>query len=270
MNMVTSDFGIYGYGFFPWFYWRVLQSRLLPRFLRNLFSYYFSSSASGPYDITCKGSRFRLYPTYNRSDGYILRRGKFPEHRELKFLRSHIFSGMVFVDIGANIGYYSIFASSRASHDLTLLSFEPHPETYAKLLYNLELNGAPTQNVLNCGLGDEVGELDLWSEVTNAGGNSFIKPSTSTSSHKVSVFPLLDVCLERGIEKIDILKIDIEGYEDRVLKHFFAHAPSSLLPKILVIETAHSSDWQVDLLELFASSGYVPIYATKMNTIFRR
>ena len=154
----NSDFGIHKFSIFHKFFWYLLQSRRLPTRLRKRLLRYFSPSVTGPFDIHCNKLRFRLYPAQNHCDRYIVRRGKLPESEEHQALLPYIFPTMTFIDIGANIGCYSIFVSTQAKNNLTLLSFEPHPVTYKKLLYNLNLNGAPTNNIMNCALGEEKGE----------------------------------------------------------------------------------------------------------------
>ena len=268
--MTNPAFGFYKFSFRHRFFWYLYGKPQFPLFLRKFISLFFPSFwRFGPFDVECSGLRFRLYPVGNWGDRRIIRSGRIPEIEELIALSPYIFRGMTFIDIGANTGYYSCYVSRETSDDLTLLSFEPQPETYSRLLYNLELNGVCSKNVLNCALGDEVGELDLWSN-GSSGEDSLIPMSSAIFNTKVSVYPLLDICTDKGIDKIDILKIDIEGYEDRVLNHFFTNAPSSLLPKVILIETALKQEWSIDLLKLFSTYGYTAIIHTKRNTIFHR
>lgn len=271
----SSSFGTYKHNWFHWFFWYFCQSRILLKRVRKLLLHYFSPYVLGPFDCEFSNYRFRLYPGENHSDRYIFRRRRLPESQEHDALRPFIFPRMIFVDIGANIGFYSIFISRLLHGEFRLLAFEPHPRTYEKLLYNLSLNDAPHSHILNCALGEKPTKMDLWSDATgNVGASSLIGATDSVKKgsvkNEVSVFPLLDMCRQEGFDKIDLLKIDIEGFEDRVLSPFFSSAPNALLPKAILMETTHSTFWHTDLFSLFTAHGYKRVFANAENIILSR
>ncbi len=217
--------------------------------------------------------KFRLYPAENYCDRVIFGRKKLPENREHKALRPHIKPGMVFVDIGANVGSYSIFVGTRAKGDVTLFGLEPHPRTFQKLVYNLQANNLPIEHIINCGAGPERGERDLWSDGgSNIGHTSMLKAGTANPkiSVAVPVAPLAELLSEHGITKIDLLKIDIEGFEDRALAPFLTGASPAMLPKHILIETSHQDLWKEDLLKILQSKAYWKIFETKENQLWAR
>jgi len=74
----------------------------------------------------------------------------------------------------------------------------------------------------------------------------------------------------RNVDHINILKIDIEGYEDQALVPFFKAAPESLWPGYLMLETCHANLWQDDLIQLLKDNGYAVTFENARNRHYRR
>jgi len=206
-------------------------------------------------------------------DRVLFGRDDLPEKTEHEALLPLLTQDMVFVDIGANIGSYSAFVGTHAPGLVTLLALEPHPQTYRKLIFNLQANELPIKHVLNCGAGPERTELELWSDGgSNIGHTSMLKAGTSNPkvSVKVPVVPLIEILHEQNINKIDLLKIDVEGFEDQALMSLFKAKEESLLPRNILIEVAHQHLWQTDLLNLFETKGYVEVLQTPENRLLQR
>jgi len=240
------------------------RQKLRKRFARKL---------AGPFDVTFQGMKFRLYPAENYCDRVIFGRGELPEPAEHEALVPHIRPGMTFVDIGGNIGSYSIFVGIQAKRDITLVALEPHPRTYQKLLFNLKANGLPTQHVMNLGAGAEHDTLDLWSDGgSNIGHTSMLRAGTANPkvAVKVPVAPLTALLDERGIDHVDLLKIDIEGFEDRALGPFLENVPATGLPRHILIETSHQELWEQDLIKMLQAKGYWAIFETEQNQLWAR
>lgn len=253
--------------------WQFCDWSRLPQRLRQKLRKRFARKVYGPFDVIFDGMKLRLYPTENHCDRVIFGRRVMPEAAEHAALIPYLQPGMVFVDIGANVGSYSAYVGNRAGGDLTLLAFEPHPRTHAKLVYNLLANGLPIENVLNCGVGPKRETLQLWSDGgSNIGHTSMLKAGTSNPkvSVDVAVVPLMDVLTERKITHIDLLKIDIEGFEDRALASFFDDANETLWPKQVLIEIAHQHLWQHDLVDMMLERGYQVIFETSENLLLSR
>ena len=248
-----SPFGTHQARFCERLIWKLADWRPLPAALRRRLRKRYARPVAGPFDVVQDGMKLRLYPAENHCDRVIFGRGTLPEKAEHEALLPFIKPSMVFVDIGANVGSYSAYVGTRAGGDVTLLALEPHPRTHAKLHYNLTANGLPVRHVVNCGVGEERGELPLWSDGgSNIGHTSMLKEGTSNAARSVpvAVVPLMELLMERHITAIDLLKIDIEGFEDRAMAPFFEAADEALLPKAVLIETVHSALWQRDVLAL--------------------
>jgi FkbM family methyltransferase len=114
------------------------------------------------------------------------------------------------VDVGANIGVFSLYQSmlKRAEQ---VIAFEPSPEVFSRLMQNIELNDIKNVRVVNAAVGNESGTL------------SFSESRISANSKVSEIGALKVTCVRlddelRDVSRIDILKIDTEGYETHVLR----------------------------------------------------
>ncbi len=224
-----------------------------------------------PVDTEALGARMRLYPYRNVCEKRILFTPQFFDPQELAALRSRITEGFVFIDIGANIGGYSLFVAANAGPTARVLAIEPQPDIYERLVYNLRLNSFPSVKAVACAVADKEGELTLFVDPDNKGESSLkiMSDISSVGSIKVPAKRLLTLVEEQGFTRIDAAKLDTEGAEDIILETFFQEAPESLWPRLLIMERG-SSRWHVDMPKLLASSGYQVVQETKNNLIYER
>jgi hypothetical protein len=85
---------------------------------------------------------------------------------------------------------------------------------------------------------------------------------------RVQAQTLLQLLQNERADWVDAIKIDVEGFEDRILVPFFRDAPRSLWPKLLVIEDAGGA-WSIDLSSHLTATGYAIAARSKQNMIFR-
>jgi FkbM family methyltransferase len=122
----------------------------------------------------------------------------------------------VVLDIGTNLGFTLLNFAQRANEGL-VFGFEPDPVNYANCKFNVEQNSFPNIRLMNFGLGNE--EIMLPMEVRvaiNRGGNRINISADNTVD--VQIRRLDNVVRELGLTKIDIIKIDVEGFELNVLR----------------------------------------------------
>lgn len=232
-----------------------------------------ASKFPGPFDVVQDGLRFRLYPTSNYCDRHILSRRTLPEADEHRAVAGLVQPGSIVVDVGANIGTYSVFFARAGEGKARILALEPHPSTYRKLVFNIHANECQNVIAIPIAAGTERSTQKLWSDGGgNIGHSSLLEAGTSHAKLSVSVptMPLLDIIREHVAAPIDILKIDVEGYEDRVIGPFFANAPKDLWPHAVLIETANRTIWENDCVALLSDRGYRSDFRTAQNTLFRR
>jgi len=127
--------------------------------------------------------------------------------------------GDVFLDLGANIGYFSLLVASN-SPSVKVISFEPVAGLFQKMNDNICLNNIKNISTINAAVGQTSGEKELFiSGPDNLGMSSFHHPENySGSKERVKVVALDDWFKTCGMPKIDIIKLDIEGSELAALK----------------------------------------------------
>lgn len=183
---------------------------------------------------------------------------------ELEFLENAMSSGGVFVDIGANQGFYSIKMAKRFP-TARIVAFEPDPYSVSKFLVNIKNNNIVNINLIEKGVSEKNESLDLMINTSgNRGGNSVVLTQTChTNAQKETVIKincetLRDAVMRCGLSYISAMKIDIEGFEYPVLKKFFEEASVSLWPKRIVIEHFQHVDGLVggSSVQLLKEKGY--------------
>ena len=140
------------------------------------------------------------------------------ENRELEIFRSAVGTGMTIVDIGANIGLYTVIASHRVGPNGKIFAYEPEKENYAILVKNIRLNQRHNSIALQVALSDKIEKRNLYLAEDNKGHHSFAKDSSANIPVSV-ITDTLDHSLEKyGSPIVDIIKMDIEGAEPLALK----------------------------------------------------
>ena len=125
-------------------------------------------------------------------------------------------SGETFVDVGANVGYYSLMtALENKDNDVKVVAIEAHPETYSALLRNIECNGLEEIITINMAVADKKQEMVMYEKHTTEGiqmaGNSSICEVFDEEKSIHVQCDTLDSILAGY--KADVLKMDIEGAE---------------------------------------------------------
>lgn len=144
--------------------------------------------------------------------GYLLS-GNLIEQEELKVFFG-LLNGGTLIDVGANVGWYSILAGLAGG---CAYAFEPIQETYQVLCQNIALNGLTTVKPYHAGLGEKVGTDSFYYNRNVTGASSRVDLDFfSDGAAKTIECPMdtLDhVCAQEQIEKIDLIKCDVEGGE---------------------------------------------------------
>jgi FkbM family methyltransferase len=119
----------------------------------------------------------------------------------------------IIFDIGSNIGIYTVKAA-RGCKGCTVYSFEPNPEVFGRLVKNIGLNNLSNVRAFNVGFAEKKAKAFM-----TVGGSTVLgRVSLEGGQFEVDI-ETLDSFVEReNINKIDILKIDVEGFELSVLK----------------------------------------------------
>lgn len=128
--------------------------------------------------------------------------------------------GSVFVDVGANLGYYSLGANRRVGDDGQVIAFEPNPATLARLRRNVDLSQANRIKIFDCALSDASGQCLLYVPPDpTMHGHASLREQDRTGHLTTAVqVRRLDDVLGNELSRLDIIKIDTEGSELAVLR----------------------------------------------------
>ncbi len=226
--------------------------------------------AGKPVDTESIGARFRLYPYNNVCEKRILFSPRDFDEKEREWLAARIVAGFTFLDIGANVGGYSLFLAAKAGAGARIIAIEPQPEVFGQLSYNIRLNPFGNLKAIEAAVADRNGELTLFLDPRNKGEASVkIVSADEARQVKVPARTLLDIALGEGLDRIDAIKLAVEGAEDIILKCFFKEAPEHLWPRAIVVERGEER-WGIDLLALLAQHGYVSLGLTRNNHLLER
>lgn len=209
-------------------------------------------------------AEIRLHP-----EGEVAEFLSFPrlfERHELRLVAGSLKPGMRMVDVGANIGLYSVLASSRVGDSGRVWAFEPSRQSYDRLVRNLQLNNSTCVQPIRIALADAPDKLSrLTSDVGYGDAYRYLLPTTE---HDAEIpggeevrATTLDACAaEYGIRDVDLIKIDVEGGEYRAL--LGARKTLSENPNVRVVFESEA-DWceragcrQQDAFDLLRGAGF--------------
>jgi FkbM family methyltransferase len=244
-------------------------SRLKRGAFRPMLSRLVNLFRAGPVDVHYQGASFRFYHQASATERGALFN---PDYNieELDFLRTHTPAGGVFVDIGANVGTYAMVLARQVGASGKVIAIEPHPVTHARLAFNNSASGYRHTKLVAAAAGPADGELMIETDGDNLGASHIVSGDASGRAIKVPSLRLRRILDEAGVSDVDALKIDVEGFEDRVLTGFFKEAPPSLWPRAVVIEHLSKNEWQQDCIADMRARGYAETGRTRSNTLLVR
>lgn len=225
-------------------------------------------SASGPIDTMVLGVRMRLHLDNNASERRLFVTPQFFDPLDLEILGSHVTSDFSFIDLGANVGTYSLFVARLAGPGAKILAVEPHPVAAQRLRDNIVLNGFSLNiSVVQTAIAERDGLLDLAVDSNNIGATT-IRAGRRVRGRRTQITvptrTLHQLVEQQGFGRIDALKLDIEGAEDRALRPFLATAPRSLWPRLILLEP-HTAGGECDLLAELEALGWRRICGRKTD-----
>ena len=242
------------------------RSRLKRGAFRPMLSRLLNLLRSGPVDVQYQGASFRFYHQVSATERGALFN---PDYNieELDFLRVHSPKGGVFVDVGANVGTYALALARQVGESGKVIAIEPHPVTHARLKFNCEASGAHQVTLVAAAAGPADGDLLIETDGDNLGASHIVTGQPAGHAFKVPAQRLQRILDEAGVSQLDALKIDVEGFEDRVLTGFFKEAPPSLWPRAVVIEHLSRDEWLADCIADMRARDYAESGRTRSNTL---
>lgn len=272
--MAQPDFGTYAPSF--WVKALLAMSRGTPmgrgkgrRWLARLLQ----SAHHGPLDAHLWGQPARIHIGANNNEVKALLSPASFNRAERRTLKAHLpCQGGVFVDIGANVGMMSLAARAHMATG-TIVAIEPQPAMFERLAFNLQRTGAQSRvacRLVQAAIGPEEGKADL--AIPDQPGMASLASldAGTTETVTVDVRPLLAVCQDEDIIAIDVLKIDVEGFEDQALLPFYRSAPETLWPRVVIMEHCHSGRWSGDVIAALLERGYKVLHKDRQNICLER
>ena len=245
------------------------RSRLKRGAFRPMLSRLINALRAGPVDMPYQGASFRFYHQASATERGALFN---PDYNleELDFLRAHAPTGGVFVDVGANVGTYAMVLARHVGASGKVIAIEPHPVTHARLAFNRAASGFTQVQLVAAAAGPSDGELMIATDGDNLGASHIVSGDRPGNAIRVPSLRLQRILDDAGADHVDALKIDVEGFEDRVLTGFFKQAPQRLWPRAVVIEHLSRDDWQDDCIADMRARGYAETGSTRSNTMLVR
>lgn len=171
------------------------------------------------------------------------------------YLRDILQEGDVFVDVGANEGWFSILAGKLVGSSGKVYCIEPLPRNVSILEKNIQANDLDNIAIYDVAAGDEYKEVEFFDIKFNnmlGGARNPIVDLLSKIPGMVSLVKVdqkrIDELIDVPIEKIKAIKIDTEGYEELVIKGFDSWLNEESSMDFLIEMTPRQSKYVVDLL----------------------
>ncbi len=179
----------------------------------------------------------------------------------ITYLKNTLREGDIFIDIGANIGSFSLIASKQVQSTGKVYAFEPVHQTFEQLTYNYSLNHFTQTLLIQKALADKKGHLELnVSNQSNTGMSSMLNHDAETGQiEKVPCITLDDFVEENNISTINLIKMDIEGAEYLALlgmSHILKHIRPTLMIELNEAIIQKNPAQHQKLLALMASYRY--------------
>ncbi len=210
--------------------------------------------------VDAQGSRMYVKPDDSGISSAIFSLGVW-EPQETALFHSLIKPGMTVLDVGANMGYYTLIAAKLVGDKGHSYAFEPDPDNYRLIVKSVQVNGYRNVTVFNKAVADEFGRVKLYLESTNWGhslsAQNINDPAGAVEVETVTLDGLY--ALGKLGSKIDFIKLDVQGAEGLVVKGarkvLLEHQPTV----VMELEPARLRNMGSDALDLlcwFEAAGY--------------
>ena len=187
----------------------------------------------------------------------------------------HLQPGDCFVDVGANVGFYSLVASRRVGPRGTVVSFEPNPTTCAALRRNIALNRSTNVSAFDIALSDRCGQAEFFADSNGNSGASSLMRRGSHATPGTVITETWDVFAARRPQPFPrLVKIDVEGGEVEVLRGMCGLLAGPRRPSVIL----EVSEWSLrqagssreELFEIMDGHGYAARLISPVRSSWRR
>ena len=155
----------------------------------------------------------------------LLHRAGMMGKEEAELLKKLVRPGMRILDVGANLGLYTLLLSHLTGETGSVFAFEPEPNLFSTLCENLEGNGVGNVTPFQCAAGDANGRATFQRATFNSGDNRLGAGKSSGQTIEVEVARLDEMV---PVQTVDFIKLDVQGHELAALngmQHLLASSP---------------------------------------------
>lgn len=214
-----------------------------------------------PLDVSFLGCNYRLRLANNAVDFGMLLNPKY-NSEDIGFLRDNLPEGGIFLDIGSNIGLFSLPLARKAR---AVLAIDANPLMVGRLRWNAKASGLSNVTATNCAVSDREGAGFLAIRRNDLGQ---VHLADGGDGHSVPVRPLRAIVEQAGLAKVDCLKIDIEGHEERALPPFIDSLPDDNLPVAICIERDPQNGEYPKCAACLKARGYRLVGSSRNNNFY--
>lgn len=182
--------------------------------------------------------------------------------------RLQCLQGRTFVDVGANVGYFSLLVAYQLAQ-VKVVAIEAFPSIYERLVDNVKLNGLTNIRTVAVAATENKQQVFMYhSGKNNEGATTSVRGKFQTEPMVVEGLPLSEILTEVEIEQVRLIKIDVEGAEYSVIKGM-----SSLLSRFqkdieIIVEITPESIGEKNLAEIFDMFEMVGFYPYILTNIY--
>lgn len=224
--------------------------------------------------ITFDGVELLVNPSDNFTEQFLWVNERPRERESLASLQALVTGKKALVlDIGANCGVYTVPLAKCSGDGSQVVAFEPNPIMAGRVFENLRRNNLLHKVLVEgCALADQDGIMHLRLHAQNFGESTLTGGENEKLKDEipVQVRRLLPYLEKVEDYQVSVIKIDVEGFEDKVLWPWFDATEGKNLPDAILIETSHADQWQENLVDRIQAEGYQVTFKGEGNTLFER
>ena len=249
---------------------RQLWARLEKPWIRRILQEYLPPSR-----LHTLGCEVIVHPSDNFTELKLWEKGELPEREATQYLMDEfVGQDVTIVDVGGNAGLFGMPILKAGGPNSKAIFFEPNPVMQARLSRNAEINDLEDRvTLMPFAVSDKEGEMPLYLPHHGNLGQGRLgvkyRNTDAKDALRVPVRVLPDCLKEQGVEKIDLLKVDVEGLEDRVIVPLL-NDPDTPDPRFIYFEISHDGIWDLPLLSVLEKSGYREIRKFDYNALFQK
>lgn len=218
-----------------------------------------------PLDVEFRGCRYRVTLAHNLIEAGLLLKPAY-NGPEIDFLSAAIRDGGTAVDIGSNIGLYSLPLTRAAGPSGRVIAIDANPAMVNALEFNARASEVSGLSIFGMAVGGASGHARLQIHQDDLA----IVKAEEDPEGDITMRPLSDILEEAAVTSVEALKIDIEGGEDAALVPYLDGATDAMRPDRIVIEHPRHSDDYSGCAAAFDRHGYRLVGRTRSNSLYQR